>query len=140
MARGKSNSIALPARILFDGGSQRSYITKDLRDRLGLSPKRVETLNLSTIGQKVYRKQRCELVELELFKRDGDSLNISALTFPQICNTLPSKVDLTGYPAFESIDLASDASCDNKPINILIGTDLYWEFVSGTSFEAILVS
>ena len=131
MARGTSNSMAVPVRILFDGGSQRSYITKDLRDRLGLSPKRVETLNLSTFGDKVYRKQRCELVELELFKGDGDSLNISALTFPQICSALPSKVDLTDCPAFESLDLASDASCDNKPIDILIGSDLYWEFVSG---------
>ena len=54
MARGTSNSMAVPVRILFDGGSQRSYITKDLRDRLGLSPKRVETLNLSTFGDKVY--------------------------------------------------------------------------------------
>ena len=60
MARGTSNSMAVPVRILFDGGSQRSYITKDLRDRLGLSPKRVETLNLSAFGDKVYRKQRCE--------------------------------------------------------------------------------
>ena len=126
-----SISMAVPVRILFDGGSQRSYITKDLRDRLGLSPKRVETLNLSTFGDKVYRKQRCELVELELFKGDGDSLNISALTFPQICSALPSKVDLTDCPAFESLDLVSDASCDNKPIDILIGSDLYWEFVSG---------
>ena len=131
MARGTSNSMAVPVRILFDGGSQRSYITKDLRDRLGLSPKRVETLNLSTFGDKVYRKQRCELVELELFKGDGDSLNISALTFPQICSALPSKVDLTDCPAFESLDLASDASCHNKPIDIVIGSDLYWDFVSG---------
>ena len=131
MARGTSNSMAVPVRILFDGGSQRSYITTDLRDRLGLSPKRVETLNLTTFGDKVYRKQRCELVELELFKGDGDSLNISALTFPQICSALPSKVDLKDCPAFESLDLASDASCDDKPIDILIGSDLCWEFVSG---------
>ena len=130
-ACGTSSSATIPVRILFDGGSQRSYITKDVKDRLGLSPKRVETLNLSTFGDKVYRKQRCELVELELFKGDGGTLSISALTFPKICSALPSKVDLTDCPEFESLDLASDTSCDNKPIDILIGSDLYWEFVSG---------
>ena len=41
MPRGTSNSMAVPVRVLFDGVSQRSYITKELKDRLGLSPKRV---------------------------------------------------------------------------------------------------
>ena len=52
------------------------FITEDLKYRLGLSLKRVETLNLRTFGDKVYRKQRCELVEVELFKGNGDSLNL----------------------------------------------------------------
>ncbi len=83
MARGSTTSEAVPVRILFDGGSQRSYITNDLRDRLDLRSKRVETLNVSTFGDKLYGKQNCELVELELFKNGGEVLNISALTFPQ---------------------------------------------------------
>ena len=86
MARGATTSNAVPVRILFDGGSQRSYITNDSKSRLGLSPKRVETLNLSTFGDKLYRKQKCELVEFELFKDGGDALSILALTFPKTCN------------------------------------------------------
>ena len=37
-------------RILFDNGSQRSYITDSLRTRLGLSPVRKKKLNLNTFG------------------------------------------------------------------------------------------
>ena len=48
IARETNSSKTVPVRILFDGGSQRSYIIKDLRDRLGLNAKRTETLNLST--------------------------------------------------------------------------------------------
>ena len=96
-----------------------------------MSSKRVETLNVSTFGDKLYRKQNCELVELELFKNDGEGLSISALTFPKICSALPSKVDLSNCPVLASLDLASDLSYDDKSMDILIGSDLYWDFVSG---------
>ena len=83
MARGSTTSEAVPVRILFDGGSQRSYITNDLRDRLDLSSKRVETLNVSTFGDNLYRKQNCELVELKLFKKDGRNLEYFSIDIPQ---------------------------------------------------------
>ena len=121
----------MPVRILFDGGSQRSYITKDLRDRLGLNAKKTETLNLSTFGDRMYHKQRCDVVEFELFKGDGEALCVSALTFPTICRALPSRVDLTQYVEFASLNLASGSSLDDKPIDILIGLDLYWQFITG---------
>ena len=57
IARETNSSKTVPVRILFDGGSQRSYITKNLRDRLGLNAKKTETLNLSTFGDRMYHKQ-----------------------------------------------------------------------------------
>jgi hypothetical protein len=91
----------------------------------------VETLNVSTFGDKLYQKQPCQLIKLELFKKDGDASRISALTFPKICSALPSRVDLSNCPVLASLDLASDVCHDDRPIDILIGSDLYWDFVSG---------
>ena len=130
MAREKTSLKSIPVRILFDGSSQHSYVTKDLKDRLRLSSKRVETLNVCTFGDKLYRKQKCDVIEFEWFKDNGEAVNMSALTFPKICSALPSKVDLSNYPVLTSLDLANDSCCDDKPIDVLIGSDLYWEFVS----------
>ena len=87
MARGKTTSKSIPIRILFDEGCQCSYVTKDLKDRLGLISKRVQTLNICTFGDKLYSKQMCDMVEFELFKDNGEAVNSSALTFQKICST-----------------------------------------------------
>ena len=130
-ARGKGGTKDEQVRILFDSGSQRSYITKDLKNRLGLKTAKTETLNLNTFGAKIYRKQKCEVVELSLYKFGNKTVNITALTFPTICSTLLTKVDLNKYESLKSLQLASDPSHDNKPIDVLIGSDFYWHFVTG---------
>ena len=62
------NGQAVPVRVMLDGGSQRSYITNNLKTRLGLKPIRVETIHLNTFGSDSYEKKRCHLVEV-LLKR-----------------------------------------------------------------------
>ena len=59
-------------KILFDNGSQRTYVSKNLKYKLGLKSKGNETLNLNTFGEKKLRKQRCELLQLKLRPSDGD--------------------------------------------------------------------
>lgn len=54
------------ARILFDSGSQRSYVTEGLRKKLKAPTVRSETLNLNTFGDKGYTKRKCDLVELSI--------------------------------------------------------------------------
>ena len=54
--QGNGAAKIVPVRILFDIGSQRTYITKDLKNRLGLKTIKTETLNLNTFGDKLYRK------------------------------------------------------------------------------------
>jgi hypothetical protein len=42
-------------KILFDSGSQRSYISDKLKSRLNLQPETTETLHLNTFGERNYR-------------------------------------------------------------------------------------
>ena len=59
-------SKSIPVRILFDNGSQRSYVTDHIKAKLGLIAMSTETLHLNTFGENAYRKQKCQVVTLAL--------------------------------------------------------------------------
>ena len=68
MAFGESDSQSVPARILFDNGSQMSYISEQLQKQLNLRPVRVEKIHLNTFGSTGYKTQSCKIVKLFLQK------------------------------------------------------------------------
>lgn len=118
-------------RLLFDSGSQRSYITENLRATLHLKSLQTERLNLNTFGEAKYKKQNCDVVKLQV-RRSGceDAIKISALTFPVICSPLPGKVSVN-YLHLDGLELADEPFDAEGSIDILIGCDYYWHFVTG---------
>eukprot|EP00112_Aurelia_sp_Birch-Aquarium-sp1_P011662 Seg2451.3 transcript_id=Seg2451.3/GoldUCD/mRNA.D3Y31 product="hypothetical protein" protein_id=Seg2451.3/GoldUCD/D3Y31 len=96
----------IPVRILFDSGSQRSYVSESLKTKLKLQPSKKETLKLNTFGGEKITKNICGVVNFYVKGKRGESLEIQALTFPKICTALPSKVDLSDYPHLENLELA----------------------------------
>ena len=126
------NGQTIPVRVMLDGASQWSYITNDLKTRLGLKPIQVETIHLNTFGSDSYEKKRCDLVEVLLKGRYGESVHLQAIGFPKICSPLSTKVDAYHLTELESIELANyNPSSDGGKIDILIGSDHYWEVVTG---------
>ena len=80
-------------RVLFDNGSQRSYITEEVSQQLRLKPDHCERLQLNTFGDNHHKVRGCNAVNLIILKTDRtDSINITALCFPTICTNLPSVV------------------------------------------------
>ena len=119
-------------RVLFDTGSQRTYITNSLKSQLGLKPIEKESLRLSTFGNDRVRKESCDIVKLSLRKGDGESVNIAALSFPVICSSLPLQVDVSAYPHIEGLPLADEfIGQEHDSIDVLIGSDQYWNFITG---------
>ena len=90
-AMNKLNSKSFPVRILFDNGSQHSYVTSQLKKRSDLKPIKTEALYLNTFGQSNYWKEKCEVLKLHLKKQDQE-VDIIALDYPVICYPLPSKI------------------------------------------------
>ena len=82
----------LPVRVLLDSGSQSSYITNNLKRKLGLIPTKTETLNLNTFGNEKFSKRDCDLIKLRLQGKHVEDVNISALSFEAICSPVPAKV------------------------------------------------
>ena len=134
IATNEDRSKSVPVRILFDNGSQRSYVTDNLKSKLGLKPTSSETLHLNTFGENAYRKQKCHVVTLPLRNNKNEYLEISALNFPVICSPLPKSVDVNKYPHLQDLELA-DRSESQDSIDILIGSDHYWDIVTGESIR-----
>ena len=72
-------------------------------------------------------------MELCLAGKSGEAIRISALSFDTICSPLPTEVCLDQHSLLQELDLAdyvSDCeSCEN--IDVLIGSDYYWDVVTG---------
>lgn len=134
VATNEENTKSIKVRILFDNGSQRSYITDSLKSKLGLKPTATETLHLNTFGEKVYRKQKCQVVTLPL-RTENECIKISALCFPAICSPLPQSIDVKEYPQLQDLHFA-DSFEDQHSIDILIGSDYYWDIVTGQTIRA----
>ena len=127
---------SVPARILFDTGSQRSYIRKSLQGRLRLSPIGKETLQLNTFGESKGKRENCEVFKVNIAnKNGGESIEITAIGFPTICAPLPARINVDEYPHLEGLELADFDLCNNSgscdTVDILIGADHYWDIVTG---------
>lgn len=135
IALDETGDVSVSVRILLDNGSQRSYLTDNLRSKLKLKSVQREKLNINTFGENRFKTQKSDLVHLRL-QRPGnpETIDISALTFPVICSALPLRVNLDDHPHLQDLDLAEDFDNDNHDtIDVLIGSDYYWDIVSSES-------
>ena len=128
-ARNEDSTKSTRVKILFDNGSQRSYVTDNLKSRLGLKSTIKEMLHLNTFGQKTFRKQKWDVLTLFLQDANEETSRVCVLSFPTICSPLPSRVDANNYPHLHGLKLA-DYSDSEDSIDVLIGSDYYWDFVT----------
>ncbi len=129
-AFGEDRSQKVPVNVLFDSGSQKTYVVERLRNLLKLKTEKVEKLNLNTFGTQNYVKKSCDRVVLNLELND-DYVPITALCHPAICSPVSSRIEVTQYPHLRGLDLANNVNCSNQPIDILIGADFYHDIVLG---------
>ena len=117
----------VPVRILAELGSQCSYITFQLKDKLNLAHTASEMLNLNTFGSSKYSKHRCDIVKL-LLETQNEPVEITALFHPIICSPVSSPVSIDSYPHLQGLVLAGNKSFNNvgDSISILVGVDYYY--------------
>ena len=93
-------------RVLFDTGSQRTYITNSVQGRLNLKPTSRETLNLNTFGDNKFKRRDCDVFKLTLKSTTNcDSIQIAAINFPTICSPVRSRVNVS-YTHLRGLELA----------------------------------
>ena len=125
----------LEVRAILDLGSQRSYVTTRVREALKLRKVRSESMIIKTFGSDKGDHRACDIVELKMLTKDYDSLTISTIVVPHICDPVqmqPISPCKDVYQYLSNLELAdSGDSATELQIDILIGSDHYWKLVTG---------
>ena len=129
----------VPVRVLLDSGSQRSYITKNVAESLALQGPS-EVLSVSMLGGESSQTKRMKRVSFSLTSVQGtDSMPVKmeALTIDKICTPLdPVELNLEKYPHLKNLVLADVYPRGSVDIDVLIGADFYFSFITGNCVRA----
>ena len=80
------------ARMVFDSGSQRSYILENLQKTLNLSIAGQDTLLVKTFGESTAKLRRCDIVQMAVEADDGMQVHVSAYVVPVICAPISNQL------------------------------------------------
>ncbi|XP_065054444.1 uncharacterized protein LOC135683188 [Rhopilema esculentum] len=116
--------------ILFDSGSQRSYISEETVKKLGLKVEKTETVYLNIFGSNKYEKKSCDRVTVNLEVGD-EILTLTVLSSPHLCLPLSTPIDVSCYPHLQGLQLADSYATCEKRIELVIGVDYYYRIVQG---------
>ena len=73
-----NDDVSCQARILFDLGSQKSYMSRALKNQLGLIPVRTDKILLKTFGSNEPILKTCEVVQISIQCQDELKIFIQA--------------------------------------------------------------
>lgn len=118
----------IKARAILDSGSERCFITKSLCKKLNTQVIQ-STMLISGVGNAVTKiTQICDIEVHSLHSQY--TKRIQCLVLPHITSTLPHI--LFKYNSFQvpdHIQLADPVYNDGRPIDILIGADIFWDLI-----------
>ncbi|XP_065927673.1 uncharacterized protein [Magallana gigas] len=128
-AKVTSGKTVMTTNILFDEGSQRSFITKELAENLNLKYTGTETLTIAAFGGKEMMRT-LKTSTLYLIGDSGEKIQIQVVVVPGIAAKVHTyHVPIKNLPYLKHLKFAH--SYDGTPfdISLLIGVDHYWDIV-----------
>jgi len=120
-----SDTATAEENVLFDEGTQQSFVTRQLANALHLQPTHQETISVSSFGAQVSSPTRATLFVHTL---SGSHISISALIAPKLVAPIRNSVCtcLKEIPYLKNLPLAHPVTSDeNFEISILIGANFY---------------
>jgi len=109
--------------------------TPRVRDKLRLPSERKQTISVKTFGSTEENTQSVDVVQLCISTEHGDDVQLSAFVVPLICDPLQSQsiahASVT-HALLKGLKLADYSTGeDDIMVDILVGSDQYWQLVSG---------
>ena len=121
--------------VLFDTGSQQTFISDRLVKELKLTPLRQINMEVSAFLNT--EESNLKLSEHEIVVKsicNDQRRVITALGVPKICSELKNqsyRIAVEKYSFLQNLQLANQTHLGNTNIDLLIGADTYWKFVTG---------
>lgn len=117
------------ARALLDSGSQSSFITKNLKRRLGIIGTAINPINICGINN--IASNISEKFSLKIASRINTyNTEVNCLIIPKITGMLPNApIDINELNISTDIKLADPTFCSPSEIDILLGANVYWEII-----------
>ena len=126
-------------RLAMDTLSSRSYIREKIADNLGLTGAKDDKLFISVFGMNRTVEVPTSLVEFDVTLRNGYRTRMAANTTKIICRAgaLPEKYTDRERSALQKVApyLADDPFDAKGTIDVLIGSNLVWEFIQGSRMQ-----
>ena len=126
---------------MFDGGSELSFVSTWLKDTLALPVIGQETLVIKTFDSDQGTLQTCDIVQFCVRSPYNDlNIYVNAYVTPIVCAALrnqPIEFAASSYAHLASLPLAHFPveGEEDLSIDILIGSNYYWLFLSGMSIR-----
>ena len=135
---------SLRVRVILDSGSQWSYVTSQVKDQLNLESDGEQRMSIMTFGSSEGKSRNCERVKVGLNLKNGTTKQFSMFVVPLIFQPLTCQpVDLCKerFEHLAGLELAdsSDGS-SHMEVNMLVGSDQYWELMTGQGLMDLLQS
>ena len=126
-------------QVLFDTGSQRTFITAKAVGRLGLKPVREESLGIKAFGSRETNVAKRGILELSLssVSGGGDTV-IEAFVVDDISTITNEHVEIIKQNYSHLSDVFFSDVCryqDTLEIDVLIGAAYIWEFQNGETIR-----
>lgn len=112
-------------------------MTERVKNALELPVSSKRSLSIAAFGSRKGRPRQCEVVHITVQTQHGSSQIIEAFVVPHICNpvttwTAATCVEMYGHLSQLGLDIDQDESMQ---VDLLIGSDFYWEFVTGKTIR-----
>ncbi len=122
----------MEVRIVMDSGGQRSYITDHASSVLSLPSKGRRPMSIVTFSS---RKEKRHLCEIAMRTKEGPSQELLLFSAPLNCEPLanvPNRLCIENYEHLHQLDFADSLEDvgQGEP-DILIGSDYYWQLITG---------
>ncbi len=106
-----------------------------MKESLNLPILRTDTLKINAFGSRDDNMTSCYVVQYHLGTERGQKLNLSAYVVPLICSTISNqntRFAQQSYAHQSGLKLADSANDGEEfDLDILIGSDCYWQLVTG---------
>ena len=110
-------------------------MTTTVKDKLRLPSERKQTISVKTFGSTEENTQSVDVVHLCITNEHGDDVQLSAFVIPLICDPLQSQSIVYAsvtHAHLRGLKLADYSTGeDDIMVDILVGSDQYWQLVSG---------